>query len=199
GLHGQQVRAGLDLRGDQAVEADLVADDVAEADRPGAEDHGPVPGREVVRLQRDQGGDVRQQAAERYGLPERYELPFDVDRARAVRRGPQLPGVTLRVLEHLPDEYGPPDGVHRAGDRRVHLGVEPRVQVGGVLRPDHQVGRWAEAGPDLRGQPLGGRRVVRGHGAGAEQRGQVPGVRHVALDRGHGRGGAAVRHRVQPQ
>ena len=45
GLHGEQVGPGGDLGGDQAVEADLVADHVAEPDLADAEHHGPVAGR----------------------------------------------------------------------------------------------------------------------------------------------------------
>ena len=51
GLHGQQVRARVDLGGHQAIEADLVADDVPEPDLPGAENHPAVARREVLRLQ----------------------------------------------------------------------------------------------------------------------------------------------------
>jgi len=71
-------RSGPDLGGDQAVEADLVAGWTSpRRDRPHMEDHGRArPAVKFVRLQRHQGGDVRQQAAERDVLPERDKLPF---------------------------------------------------------------------------------------------------------------------------
>ena len=54
-------------------------------------------------------------------------------------RGPQLPGVAQRVPEHLADQHRPVDGLHRRRDRAEHRGILPGIQVGGVLRPDHQV------------------------------------------------------------
>ena len=73
-------------------------------------------------------------------------------------------------------------------------GVLARVQVGAVLRPDHQGRRGPLTGLDLRGQlQRGGGVVLRDLGV-VQQLRQVPGPRHVALDRGHlGRRRAAGR------
>ena len=109
------------------------------------------------------------------------------------------PALRSGFLQHLADQHRPVDGMHRRRDRAEHRGILPGIQVGGVLRPDHQVRCGPAARADLRGQLLGGRRVVRGHGGGPQQVGQVPGVRHVALDGGDRGGGGAGRHRVHRQ
>src|ERR1700745_2932664 len=53
-------------------------------------------------------------------------------------------------------------------------GDSKRVQVGGVLRPDHKVGCGPVARPHLGGELLGGGRVVLRDLGVVEQRGQVP-------------------------
>src|SRR5205823_3745380 len=126
---------GLYLGGDQPVEADLVADHVAEPDAAQAEHDGPAAGGEVAWLEADKRGDVRQQPAERNVFAERHQLSFDIERAGATRWGPELTGVALRMLEHLPGQHRAADRVDRAGDLGVDRRIQPRVQVGGVLRP----------------------------------------------------------------
>src|SRR5262249_425983 len=59
-------------------------------------------------------------------------------------------------------------GGDRAGggvDRQGRVGVAQRVDVAGVLRPDHQVWVWGLTAPDLVGQLDGGLDVVVQHGA----------------------------------
>ncbi len=164
------------------------------------EDDRAVTGGEVDRLEVDQRGDVREQAAERDVLTERDQLALHVDRHRAAAGQPQLAGVAERILQQRPDQHRTVDGRHRAGDRGVDGRVLARVEVGRVLRPDHQVGGGPGARGDLRGQGPGGGGVILGHGGRAEQALHRPGVRDVALHRGHRRGalpGPGPVHREQ--
>ena len=71
--------------------------------------------------------------------------------------------------------------IDRPGRRVVGVGVE----VGGVLRPDHQVGAVGRAGPDLGGQLVRGPDVVVEHGRRCAERVEAE-PRHVALDDGDG-------------
>ena len=75
-LHRQHVRPRRDLRADQVVEGDLVADDVAELDLADIEDHGLMAWGEVGRQQRGQRRDLADQAPEWEELTERHQLPF---------------------------------------------------------------------------------------------------------------------------
>ena len=116
GLHREQVRARLDLGADQPVEADLVADDVAQADLADPEHHGLVAGGEVVRLETGrQVGDLGEEAAERDHLAERDQPALVVGGDRAALWQPQQPGVADRVLQDRADQDRTVDG----GDRRV--------------------------------------------------------------------------------
>ena len=79
-----------------------------------------------------------------------------------------------------------------AATARVDGPVDERVVegvlVGGVLRPDDQAGRGRLTARHPGGELLGRARVVLRHGGGPQQVGQVPGMRHVALDGGDDRG-----------
>ena len=46
-----------------------------------------------------------------------------------------------------PTRIGTPTACDRLGDQRVGVGVGERVDVGGVLRPDHQVAAWRPGRP----------------------------------------------------
>src|SRR5271167_2506759 len=82
GLHREQVRPGRDLGPHHVVEAHLVADHVAELDLPDVEDDGRMARGEVGRLQRREGTEAGDEAAERDVLAKRYQLALDVDRGR---------------------------------------------------------------------------------------------------------------------
>ena len=81
----------------------------------------------------------------------------------------------------------------------VDEGVLERILVGGVLRPDDQTGRGGLTARDPGGELLGRARVILRHGGGPQQVGQVPGMRHVALDRGDDRGRLACRSGINGQ
>ena len=116
----------------------------------------------------DQRGDVLEQPAERDVLAERHQLALDVGLARPAARQPQHAGVAHRVGQQGADEHRPVDRVHRPGDRGVHLRVVPGVEIGRVLRPDHQV-RARAARPPGRARP-GARWRPRGSSVTVEAR-----------------------------
>src|ERR1700735_4809744 len=103
---------------------------------------------------------MREQAAKRYDLAERHELALDVDGGRPLSGYPQLAGVADRVPQDLADQDRSPDSPDRGRDFLVDLRELERVQIGRVLRPDHDVGRGPGTSPDLSGELLGGRCVV---------------------------------------
>ena len=89
-----------------------------------------------------------------------------------------------RPLEHGADHDRRADGGRRALLITTgRVGVAERVDVGGVLRPDHQVGLRLGAGGDRRGGGPGHGDVVVEDGAALGVEVQ-PGSRDVALD-GH--------------
>ena len=136
--------------------------------------------------------------AERDVLGERDQLALDVDRRRTDAGHPQLADVTHRVVQDLADQHRLADRAHRPGDDGVDAGVLARVDAGGVLRPDHHVRRGQAARLDLGGQLGRGRGLVLGDLGVVQLLRQVPGVRHVTLDRGH-RDRRRSAHRVNGQ
>ena len=79
-----------------------------------------------------------------------------------------------------PTSTGTPTSRTAASISALRRGVAERVDVGGVLRPDHEVGRGDLAGPDVGGEPVRRVDVVAQHLLALAQEVQ-PDARHVAL------------------
>jgi hypothetical protein len=133
--------------------------------------------------------DGPEQRTQREVLAERLDLPLVVRVHRTLVRVPQdLLVVELAVpLDDSADRDGGADGLGRPADHEARVGVGERVDVRGVLRPQHQVGLGDLARPDLGGQSLGLLHVVVEDGTplGVEVESRA---RDVALDERDGRG-----------
>ena len=151
-------------------------------------------GDEVVRDQVDLLRHQPGHAAQRDVLGERHRVLLDV---RAVRAGLRAAGragqphdgcvaiVGSGAFEHRADEDRCTDGVRRVGDLRGRVRVarvvgDERVDVAGVLRPDHDVRFRGSAGRDLGGEGERGPHVVVEHGAALRVEFETE-PRHVAL------------------
>ena len=212
GGHREQVGPAADGVAHRVVEHDLVAGHDAEPGRAGGQHTRAGAGLEVgdaVDQRRDELGD----AAQRDVLAEREDVALHVRRARTPARHPDDRGVARPLDQGAvrgpgagqdgADHHRHPDLVGHGPDLPGGVGVADRVDVRGVLGPDHQVGAGGPACADVVGEAAGLRDVVVEHGPalGVEVEARA---RDVALHGGHrdrrARGvGAHRRQRREPR
>lgn len=160
-LDHKEIRPRPDGVTQEVVERDLEADGVDNGRRAQGQNTNALTGNEIFRHQVNLGRHRAEEAALRHVLGERHRTTLDVALRRTVSRCPDdadVAELACRFTQHGTHERWGANRCHRRADRRRRVGVPRRIDVAGILRPEHHVGLNRHPSADLGGQPLG-----RGH------------------------------------